>query len=499
MGDYSTHDYRRYDWSRGHNMRSRRSVPAELRRNSNPTPPRRKATSRSSHSSSKRNRFRPLGQSSSKRYRFRPLGDPKHQIRLLRIRWVQNDLCGQLGIYNDNDLVSYKALSYTRGDSRTDKHRILLSSVDGRGRRHVAKGYLAITRSLYELLVQIAPHSSWSGWLWTDAICIDQKGNPTEKTYQLRKMKEIYENAHDVFAWLGPGTRDSNRGMKAIKQMYRVQSAEAMHEFLAYSKRRPRWSWSSGSTFRHDDFSKWFEKHSIGVTDIFKRRYWTRMWILQELAVTRKSATIACGKHCISWSRFVDIAMRIASCDVLSRRFNLQHHVWLLAQIYKRDSRQLCMSKVIYLTHNAECENVTDTVHAILGLVTMGHGTKLRLNSDDSAQTVLYRTIRCMQSDLELLALNDQSAWGGKLERWRRQAAWIRDKRQSDCRQHSRYITEREAIWEECEEAESGLNLCHQLAKICHEREVLYKYCSPEGVRFDCTLTTVYRVRRARQ
>ncbi|OAL03066.1 hypothetical protein IQ06DRAFT_292296 [Phaeosphaeriaceae sp. SRC1lsM3a] len=431
------------------------------------------------------------------KYRYRPMRDPKGQIRLLRIRKVRSGLLGELSMFDEDDSVPYKALSYTWGDSRSDKHRILLCNVDDRDNVLSPRGYLEITKSLYELLIHIAPHSQWSSWLWTDAICIQQKDDPSEKTHQLRKMKEIYGNASEVFAWLGSGTPASDSGMKAIKQQSRITWEARRGQRREYNP-LSRESNETGSTFRHDDFNSWLAVNLYDLKDIFRRQYWTRKWILQELAVSKRSATIACGNYAVRWSEFVDVAMRIASCEDISRRLGLQHHVWLLAQIYKEDSRQLCMSKVIYLTHNARCGNVTDTVHAVMGLVTMGHGIKLRLNSDDSPQTVLYRAVQCMVSDLRLLASNDSAVWGRKLKRWRRQAAWIRDKRQSERRRFDRYITMREAIWEECEDARAGLTLCHQLARICHEREVLYDYHSPDGVKFNCTLTRVNRVRRCK-
>ncbi|KAH8730327.1 heterokaryon incompatibility protein-domain-containing protein, partial [Phaeosphaeriaceae sp. PMI808] len=39
-------------------------------------------------------------------------------------------------------------------------------------------------------------------WFWIDAICIDQQ-NMSEKSHQLPRMTNIYENAYSVCVWLG--------------------------------------------------------------------------------------------------------------------------------------------------------------------------------------------------------------------------------------------------------------------------------------------------------
>jgi hypothetical protein len=46
-----------------------------------------------------------------------------------------------------------------------------------------------------------------SGFLWIDAICINQSDNE-EKSQQVRLMGEIYSKAEVVRVWLGPSTED---------------------------------------------------------------------------------------------------------------------------------------------------------------------------------------------------------------------------------------------------------------------------------------------------
>ena len=52
--------------------------------------------------------------------------------------------------------------------------------------------------------------------VWIDGICIDQV-NILEKNQQVQMMGEIYRNARETLAWLGPESEDSARAIDAIK------------------------------------------------------------------------------------------------------------------------------------------------------------------------------------------------------------------------------------------------------------------------------------------
>jgi hypothetical protein len=51
-----------------------------------------------------------------------------------------------------------------------------------------------------------------TGFLWADAICIDQ-GNVEERCFQVTLMGEIYSRAERVVLWLGPEAMQSDLAM----------------------------------------------------------------------------------------------------------------------------------------------------------------------------------------------------------------------------------------------------------------------------------------------
>jgi hypothetical protein len=67
---------------------------------------------------------------------------------------------------------------------------------------------LSITASLADALRTIRSKSpKTSHRLWADAICINQRSNE-EKNHQVKRIGEVYENAKQVLAWLGPDKDD---------------------------------------------------------------------------------------------------------------------------------------------------------------------------------------------------------------------------------------------------------------------------------------------------
>ncbi|KAH7351405.1 heterokaryon incompatibility protein-domain-containing protein, partial [Pyrenochaeta sp. MPI-SDFR-AT-0127] len=132
---------------------------------------------------------------------YTPLANPNRQIRLLTIRAEkENDVelrCYLKTFESINDAPPYRALSYLWGkDDGEWKPKISLN-----------KKNFEVGTNLHLALEHVGHMTfigspEWTGCWWIDAICIDQK-NPHEKNEQIKIMKNIYENADEVVAWLG--------------------------------------------------------------------------------------------------------------------------------------------------------------------------------------------------------------------------------------------------------------------------------------------------------
>ncbi|KAG9233216.1 heterokaryon incompatibility protein-domain-containing protein [Amylocarpus encephaloides] len=119
--------------------------------------------------------------------------------------------------------------------------------------------------------------------LWVDALCINQNDVP-EKNVQLSKMREIYVQAKSVIAWLGDTTPERPFEEKAMK------FADDLREHLS-----PANSW-------HADLIS-------ALLRLFKRPYWSRIWIVQELA-SASNLIFVCGAETASDNALYD-ALRL--------------------------------------------------------------------------------------------------------------------------------------------------------------------------------------------
>ncbi|KAK0732246.1 heterokaryon incompatibility protein-domain-containing protein, partial [Lasiosphaeris hirsuta] len=96
-------------------------------------------------------------------------------------------------IHSIDNPPDFEALSYVWGSS-ADPVIIVCDSKR-----------LTVTQNLHAALLQLRQFDTFRDGrlLWIDAICINQ-GDETEKTAQVRLMREIYSRAHNTTIWLGP-------------------------------------------------------------------------------------------------------------------------------------------------------------------------------------------------------------------------------------------------------------------------------------------------------
>ncbi len=291
-----------------------------------------------------------------KSYKYQPLrkdGQTRY-VRLLpgspgaRIRCKL--FAGCIATRPDNTKMFYIALSYTWGNGT-------LHSIDCDGAR------LDISENLWLALQRLRLRSE-PRVLWIDAICINQQ-NMDEKASHLNHMRDIYANASQVVVYLGEPESQDLTGSEVLKIFNfleqlarhlppeRDQVVEPMNkntlELLGFpSPDDP--AWSSLSTF-------------------FRRPWFSRVWVLQEIcqAVARKTVVMACGCHSVHFNVFalaVDYIQwrqisRLTGVNVLSMTQVLavvrQH--WLHSILVRRDHTDervlvmLCRSRNTFSTN----------------------------------------------------------------------------------------------------------------------------------------------------
>jgi hypothetical protein len=185
-----------------------------------------------------------------------------HEIRLLKLSpsILERRIHCSLETVTLSNSLQYEALSYCWGQPN-DTENILLD-----------RQPFAITKNLYAALLAFR-HPYKSRLLWVDALCISQQ-DLVERSQQVQVMGEIYCNAERVLIWLGEAQADDDNAIQRISALPRNLSSEVV---LAISK----------------------DNH---VINLFKRPWWTRTWIVQEVALS-KTAIIVCGSAMVEWEK----------------------------------------------------------------------------------------------------------------------------------------------------------------------------------------------------
>ncbi|KAF5659010.1 het-domain-containing protein [Fusarium heterosporum] len=175
----------------------------------------------------------------------------------------------------------YKALSYTWGaveyhdDTRPHLPEIFVNDVK-----------FEATDNLRMALSRIR-NSECDEVLWIDAICINQKDD-REKGHQVKQMGEIYKNAEEVLIWLGP----SNEAIRDLFELVTLVDENARD--ISTPVRHREWTRHCRDHLLHHYKSAKTPQNIGAMKQLMSRRWFRRIWILQEVAMAR-TARIVCG------------------------------------------------------------------------------------------------------------------------------------------------------------------------------------------------------------
>ncbi|KAK6209191.1 hypothetical protein LQW54_006511 [Pestalotiopsis sp. IQ-011] len=163
----------------------------------------------------------------------------------------------------------FSAVSYTWADEDGGDRRLASISIDGRP--------LRVTRNCDAALRRVRQGGGASQFVWIDAVCIDQ-GNDVERGHQVKLMPQIYHQARHVYMYVGEHTYESRRLFIDL-----AVSSRAANDDDEGGRNRLR-------------------QQGRAVWEALKaRRYFTRLWILQEIALARH-AVVLCGGNRMPWA-----------------------------------------------------------------------------------------------------------------------------------------------------------------------------------------------------
>ena len=224
----------------------------------------------------------------------------------------------------------YDALSYTWGDPTPVE--ILV----------VGDQYIGIARNLYDALIQLRSPTK-TRRLWIDAICIEQD-NIMERNHQVQMMKRVFSDAASVIVWLG----DLPSNVTPTLDMILGFNTGTQKPILKYKKEALE-----------------------GLANIFRRPWWRRMWIVQEVVAARE-LVIMLGPTIFPWKFMRNLCQAIQLDE-----FRKDDHAPILRSCrYQkftaldnfRQTADMPLVSLLRCTRDYQASDPRDKLYALLGL-----------------------------------------------------------------------------------------------------------------------------------
>jgi len=146
--------------------------------------------------------------------------------------------------------------------------------------------------------------------IWIDSVCINQR-DEEEKSSQVQLMRNIYGSSYQTVIWLGYAP-DANDAIGLLAHIARrIELDDAVER-----RSRPL----NQLTVESPDWP--------ALTGLIKNDYWSRCWVIQEIAVPKK-VIISYGGELITWDYFSFMIRTMFSGDFNS--------IWHISKIYPHD------------------------------------------------------------------------------------------------------------------------------------------------------------------
>ncbi|SPJ78875.1 uncharacterized protein FTOL_07266 [Fusarium torulosum] len=169
--------------------------------------------------------------------------------------------------------VKFEALSYTWGAPGVTERAVVKDPISPANDTLILEIGKNLAAALRHLRKNGAPRT-----LWVDAICINQNDND-EKSKQVARMSSIYQNTYRVVVWLGPPSDGGDEFMTILRYL---------------GEQEPEWYWSEVRLpYNGDDWA--------AISALFKRPYFARLWIMQEILLSSRETVVYCGFSEIPW------------------------------------------------------------------------------------------------------------------------------------------------------------------------------------------------------
>ncbi|KAE9364093.1 HET-domain-containing protein [Stipitochalara longipes BDJ] len=253
---------------------------------------------------------------------------------------------------------------------------------------------------VYESAHQILSRADPSIYVWIDAVCINQDDN-NEKSQQLPLMGDIYSKAIGVGIWLGPAADNSDFAISFIGQLREVLPTMSPTNSEGYSfraelerktgSRKGDWKWES-------------------VYKFLERAWFTRIWVVQEVALSTGKVRFACGDSSIAWQDLLGFLESLNKYNALAfvskanpndddPLSNLTppaaiRHIGLIVALHSlKRNRSLGLETAIQFSNHCESTNPRDKIYGLYGLASVDD-PEIAADYNKTAQQVYIQVTR---------------------------------------------------------------------------------------------------------
>lgn len=314
--------------------------------------------------------------------------------------------------------IEYEALSYSWATEDGDDSLSQSISCAYVGDEQVSD--LPVTSNCASALRRLRLQSQ-ERFLWVDAISIDQ-GNLQERNHQAGLMADIYAGASQVLVYLG-------------------------EEDLGFASR-----------------SLWLdsERRQLALTKLFAKRWVSRTWVIQEVALARKLLMVTGDASC---AMDANLMSRIRGRAKIARLQVPGPLAWdPLASAPTRD-----LLTLLLLSRHCDSTDPRDKVYSLLGLVSERLQNLITIDYSQSVEEVLTRTAAAIiicREEFEILAYASLSL--GARHRDKGLPTWVPDwiEPHSDMTLRPQFQESRVGPWRSLEKLSGSSSSAAELAKM---------------------------------
>lgn len=363
-----------------------------------------------------------LSTPTSQRYFYTPLPDASTYIRLLRVCFTATkDIPDtfEMTEHPMNDLPEYAAISYVWG-TETERHTI-----------YINESWMEITTNAWFALKQACDSNranrdpekddSDPTYLWIDSVCINQQ-DLAEKSAQVEMMAEIYKMAIVVYACVGPHDHESELLIEVFDALRDIDLAS--HALLNGEDVDNE---DDGEEEEEADYSlevEWLmSQEGERIYDICgafarfaNRRYWSRMWIVQELCMGDDCA-ILCGDDVFAiedlrlfehvFEALLEEELSVEKRVIIEAEYVHMEAGFMYRAINNDQSSQDRLGFALDRMKDFRCSDPRDRIYAQNAMIQWGEGqSRLKPDYKKSAFDVLVQAVghvRASEDDLNMI------------------------------------------------------------------------------------------------